>query len=76
MPNLQLNWDFGPFYYDYRYNNFIIKSIHFSGAPYVHPIPELKAVVGKEFSFICPASGYPIERITWNKGKMDLTLIY
>ncbi len=42
-----------------------------SGPPYVHPIPELKAVVGKEFSFMCPASGYPIDRISWSKGKLE-----
>ena len=39
------------------------------GPPYVHPIPELRAVVGREFSFMCPASGYPIDRISWAKGK-------
>ena len=38
----------------------------------MHPIPELKAVVGKEFSFICPASGYPIDRISWTKGKINV----
>ena len=42
---------------------------YFSGPPYVHPIPDMKAVVGKEFMVICPAGGYPIDTITWTKGK-------
>ena len=41
----------------------------------MHPIPELKAVVGREFRVVCPASGYPLDKITWSKGKNSLTQI-
>ena len=47
----------------------------FAGPPFVHPIPELKAVVGREFRVVCPASGYPLDKITWSKGKNSLTQI-
>ena len=40
-----------------------------SGPPYVRPLGELKAVVGKPFSVICPAAGYPLEKVTWTKGE-------
>ena len=40
-----------------------------AGPPFVHPIPELKAVVGREFRVVCPASGYPLDKMTWSKGK-------
>ena len=39
------------------------------GPPYVHPLGELRAVVGKPFSVICPAAGYPLEKVTWTKGE-------
>lgn len=57
-------------HFNFNCSNKIFKfNLNFLGPPYVHPIPELKAVVGKEFTFNCPASGYPIDRITWSKGK-------
>ena len=40
------------------------------GPPYVHPLGELRAVVGKPFSVICPAAGYPLEKVTWTKGEL------
>ena len=39
-----------------------------SGSPMVHPIPEIKAVVGRSVHIICPASGYPLDKIAWSKG--------
>ena len=41
----------------------------FLGAPFVHNIPDIKGVVGKPVRVICPASGYPLDKITWYKGK-------
>ena len=41
---------------------------HSIGPPLVHPIQEIKAVVGKAVHIICPASGYPLEKIVWAKG--------
>ena len=41
---------------------------HSIGPPLVHSIPEIKAVVGKAVHIICPASGYPLEKIVWAKG--------
>ena len=43
--------------------------LFFLGPPHVHPLGELRAVVGKEFSVVCPVSGYPIDKITWTKGQ-------
>ena len=31
---------------------------------------ELRAVVGKPFRVICPAAGYPLEKVTWTKGEL------
>ena len=45
-------------------------SMIFLGPPFVHPIPDLNAVVGREFRVVCPASGYPLDKITWSKGKI------
>ena len=38
------------------------------GPPLVQPMPEIKAVVGESLQIICPASGYPLDRIAWAKG--------
>ena len=32
-------------------------------------MPEIKAVVGKSLHIICPASGYPLDKIIWSKGQ-------
>ena len=42
-----------------------------AGPPLVHPIPEIKAVVGKTLHIICPASGYPLDKITWARGQQE-----
>ena len=34
----------------------------------VHPMPEIKGVVGRSVHIICPASGYPLDKIFWSKG--------
>ena len=41
---------------------------HSIGPPLVHPISEIKAVVGKAVNIIFPASGYPLEKIVWANG--------
>lgn len=57
-----------------RSTNIVFKSskqmiiLLFLGPPHVRPIGELKAVVGRQFTVVCPASGYPLEKITWTKG--------
>jgi hypothetical protein len=43
------------------------------GSPMVHPIPEIKAVVGRSVHIICPASGYPLDKIAWSKGENELS---
>ncbi len=37
---------------------------------------ELNAVVGKAFKVICPASGYPLDKITWSRGKHQSDELY
>ena len=39
-----------------------------AGPPLVHPIPAIKAVVGKVLELVCPASGYPLDTVTWSRG--------
>ena len=41
----------------------------FSGPPLVRAVETVQAIEGKFFQVECPASGYPIESITWKKGK-------
>ena len=40
------------------------------GPPHVHPMPDVKAVVGRAVYVMCPASGYPLDKIIWSKGKL------
>ena len=32
-------------------------------------MPDVKAVVGRAVYVMCPASGYPLDKIIWSKGK-------
>ena len=50
------------------YNNRAALITTIPGPPLVHPIPEIKAVVGQTLQIICPASGYPLDKIAWTKG--------
>ena len=34
----------------------------------VAAMPEIKAVVGRSVTVICPASGYPLDTISWARG--------
>ena len=42
-----------------------------TGLPYIRPIPKITAVAGEVLKLKCPVSGYPIEQITWEKGKLS-----
>ena len=46
--------------------------IHISGPPLIRSTPVVKAIEGKRLQVSCPASGYPIEQITWQKGKHQM----
>ena len=35
----------------------------------IRSTPTVKAIEGQRLQVACPASGYPIEQITWQKGK-------
>lgn len=39
-----------------------------SGMPYVRPMPSISAIAGKPLTLKCPAAGYPIDSIVWEKG--------
>ena len=41
----------------------------FAGPPHVRQIPPVKAIEGQTVLVACPASGYPLETILWQKGK-------
>ena len=38
------------------------------GPPVIRSTPTVKAIEGQRLQVSCPASGYPIEQITWQKG--------
>ncbi|XP_050729970.1 cell adhesion molecule Dscam2-like isoform X1 [Eriocheir sinensis] len=42
------------------------------GPPHVRPMGAVSAVAGQTFSVTCPASGYPIHKITWSKDGVRL----
>ncbi|KAJ1530753.1 hypothetical protein ONE63_005607 [Megalurothrips usitatus] len=44
------------------------------GLPYVRPMPNISAVAGEPLYIACPAAGYPIETITWEKDGRPLPM--
>ncbi|XP_071541356.1 cell adhesion molecule Dscam2-like [Panulirus ornatus] len=42
------------------------------GPPHVRPMGQLSAVAGETFTVTCPASGYPIHKVTWRKDGLRL----
>lgn len=42
------------------------------GMPYVRPMNPLSAVAGKNLVLKCPVAGYPIDSVTWEKGKFRI----
>lgn len=43
------------------------------GLPYIREMPKVTAVAGSDLNIKCPVAGYPIESITWERGKLSLT---
>lgn len=41
------------------------------GMPYIRPMQSISAVAGKSLTLKCPAAGYPIDNIIWEKGKCN-----
>ena len=46
-----------------------------SGLPYIRPMPNVSAVAGEPLYVACPAAGYPIDSIVWQKGNWDLKIL-
>ena len=44
----------------------------FLGPPVIRSTPTVKAIEGQRLQVSCPASGYPIEQITWQKGNISM----
>lgn len=42
---------------------------YFSGLPFVRSMPNISAIAGEPLYVACPVAGYPIDSITWEKGK-------
>ena len=42
----------------------------------VAAMPEIKAVVGRSVTVICPASGYPLDTISWARGNSARPLVF
>ena len=38
------------------------------GLPMVRKMPPIAAVAGEPLAVTCPAAGYPLDTITWEKG--------
>lgn len=43
----------------------------FSGLPFSRIMPKITAVAGNDLVIKCPVAGYPIESITWERGKLS-----
>lgn len=43
------------------------------GPPFVRAIGPMHAIAGETFRLQCPFSGYPIESISWEKGRQAIT---
>lgn len=41
------------------------------GMPYVRPMAPMSAVAGKSLQIKCPAAGYPIDTIVFEKGRFQ-----
>lgn len=41
------------------------------GLPYIREMPKVTAVAGSDLNIKCPVAGYPIESITWERGKLS-----
>lgn len=48
---------------------------HFAGQPFVRVMPDLLATAGQRLTIKCPAGGYPVEIIIWEKGRWWKNLI-
>jgi hypothetical protein len=46
--------------------------INLKGLPYIRPIPKVTAVAETDVSIKCPAAGYPLMDVVWNKGPLQL----
>ncbi|XP_037792633.1 Down syndrome cell adhesion molecule-like protein Dscam2 [Penaeus monodon] len=44
------------------------------GPPHVRPMGRVSAVAGETFTVTCPASGYPLHKITWKKDGVRLPM--
>lgn len=42
--------------------------IHIKGKPFIRPMGNVTVLAGERLVIRCPASGYPLSRITWFKG--------
>lgn len=39
------------------------------GRPYIRALPKISAVAGHDLTISCPAAGYPISSIKWERGE-------
>ncbi|XP_074602199.1 cell adhesion molecule Dscam1-like isoform X2 [Brevipalpus obovatus] len=46
--------------------------VHIKGKPYIRPMSNITVLAGQQVSIRCPASGFPLSRITWFKGSKEL----
>ena len=40
-----------------------------AGLPVIRKMPPISAVAGEQLAVTCPAAGFPIHAVTWEKGK-------
>ena len=56
--------------FDYIWKSFY-DLVHFLGPPYIREVGDVSGVEGGWLQIVCPVSGYPIQSITWKKGKLN-----
>jgi hypothetical protein len=49
--------------------NFHLFLLFPSGLPIIRKMPPISAVAGEPLVVTCPAAGFPIHAVTWEKGK-------
>ena len=47
----------------------LVQLVACAGLPVIRKMPPISAVAGEQLAVTCPAAGFPIHAVTWEKGK-------
>lgn len=48
--------------------------VNIYGLPFIREMPKITGVSGKDLVVKCPAAGYPIDKVHWERGKITSCL--